>query len=37
VNRKLGGEAHDLTDLTATILSHYGIRPLPGMIGEPIL
>jgi len=37
VNRKLDGQAHDLTDLTATILSHYGIRPLPGMIGEPIL
>jgi hypothetical protein len=37
VNRKLPGTGHDLTDLTATILSHFGIRPAPGMIGEPIL
>lgn len=37
VNRKLSSDGHDLTDLTATLLSHYDIEPLPGMIGEPIL
>jgi predicted AlkP superfamily phosphohydrolase/phosphomutase len=37
VNRALAGDGHDLTDLTATILSHYGIAPLPGMTGEPML
>jgi len=37
INRKLSREGHDLTDLTATLLSHYGIRNLPDMTGEPIL
>lgn len=37
VNRKLPGTGHDLTDLTATILSHYGVEPAPGMTGEPML
>ncbi len=37
LNRKLANDGHDLTDLTATILSHYGIEPLAGMTGEPIL
>jgi predicted AlkP superfamily phosphohydrolase/phosphomutase len=37
VNRKLSRAGHDLTDLTATVLSHFGIRPVPGMTGEPIL
>ncbi len=37
VNRKLAAEGHDLTDVTATLLSHYGIEALPGMTGEPIL
>jgi predicted AlkP superfamily phosphohydrolase/phosphomutase len=37
LNRKLPREGHDLTDLTATLLSHYGIQPLPGMTGKPIL
>ena len=37
VNRKLKGEGHDLTDLTATLLEHYGIQVLPDMTGEPIL
>jgi predicted AlkP superfamily phosphohydrolase/phosphomutase len=37
VNRRLAGEGHDLTDVTATILSHYGVPPLPAMIGQPIL
>ncbi len=37
VNRKLAADGHDLTDLTVTLLSHYGIEARPGMIGEPIL
>jgi len=37
VNRKLPRDGHDLTDLTATLFSHYGIQPLPGMTGAPIL
>jgi predicted AlkP superfamily phosphohydrolase/phosphomutase len=37
VNRKLARDGHGLPDLTATILSHYGLAPLPGMIGKPIL
>jgi predicted AlkP superfamily phosphohydrolase/phosphomutase len=37
VNRKLGADGHDLTDLTVTLLSHYGIEPLPGMTGKPVL
>jgi predicted AlkP superfamily phosphohydrolase/phosphomutase len=37
LNRKLRADGHDLTDVTATILSYYGIEPLPGMTGGPIL
>jgi predicted AlkP superfamily phosphohydrolase/phosphomutase len=37
MNRKLSRDGFDLTDVTATVLSHYGIQPLPGMTGEPIL
>ena len=37
INRKLAKGGHDLTDLTATLLSHYGIQKLPEMTGEPIL
>jgi predicted AlkP superfamily phosphohydrolase/phosphomutase len=37
VNRKLPSDGHDLTDLTATLLSYYDVEPLPGMTGEPIL
>jgi predicted AlkP superfamily phosphohydrolase/phosphomutase len=37
MNRKLSSDGHDLTDVTATVLSHYGIQTLPGMTGEPIL
>jgi predicted AlkP superfamily phosphohydrolase/phosphomutase len=37
INRKLSKRGHDLTDLTATLLSHYGIDKLPDMTGEPIL
>jgi predicted AlkP superfamily phosphohydrolase/phosphomutase len=36
VNRKLEGTGYDLTDVTATRLSHYGVDVLPGMVGEPI-
>ena len=37
LNRKLAKDGHDLTDLTATLLSHYGIEPVAGMTGTPIL
>jgi len=37
VNRKLPSDGHDLTDVTATVLSYYGIEKLPGMIGESVL
>jgi len=37
VNRKLSNDGHDLTDLTATLLSYYGIELLPAMTGKPIL
>jgi predicted AlkP superfamily phosphohydrolase/phosphomutase len=37
MNRKLTADGHDLTDLTATLLSYYGIDPLPEMTGKPIL
>jgi hypothetical protein len=36
VNRKLSRDGHDLTDMTATVLAHYGIQPLPGMTGKSI-
>ena len=36
VNRKLSGRDYDLTDVTATLLSHYGVEPAHGMVGEPI-
>ncbi len=35
-NIPIAGEGYDLTDLTATLLDHYGIEPAKGMIGEPI-
>jgi hypothetical protein len=37
MNRKLARDGYGLTDLTATLLSYYGIERLPEMIGEPIL
>jgi predicted AlkP superfamily phosphohydrolase/phosphomutase len=37
LNRRLEAGDHDLTDLTVTILAHYGIEPRPGMTGTPIL
>ena len=36
VNRKLEESGWDLTDLTATLLAHYGVEPPPGMVGESI-
>jgi predicted AlkP superfamily phosphohydrolase/phosphomutase len=36
VNRKLSTDGHDLTDLTATLLHHYGLPPAEGMIGHSI-
>jgi predicted AlkP superfamily phosphohydrolase/phosphomutase len=36
VNRKLAGGGWSIPDVTATILAHYGIAPLPGMTGKPI-
>lgn len=36
VNRKLARDGHDLTDLTATLLAHYGLAPTAGMTGRPI-
>jgi len=36
VNRKLEGSGYDLTDLTATLLAHYGLATLPGMTGKPL-
>ncbi|HEY5657826.1 MAG TPA: alkaline phosphatase family protein, partial [Myxococcota bacterium] len=36
VNRKLAGSGYELTDVTATLLAHYGVEKLPEMVGEPI-
>jgi predicted AlkP superfamily phosphohydrolase/phosphomutase len=36
VNRKLQGSGHDLTDVTATLLDHYGLPPAEGMVGRSI-
>jgi predicted AlkP superfamily phosphohydrolase/phosphomutase len=36
VNRKLGGNGYDLTDLTVTLLAHYGIEAPADMVGEAI-
>ena len=37
VNRAIRQGDHDLTDLTATLLAHYGLPLAPGMVGESIL
>ena len=37
VNRKLAGEGHTLTDLTATVLDVYDVAPSEGMRGSSIL
>lgn len=36
-SRKIDGEGHDLTDVTATLLAWYGQPMLPGMRGEAFL
>ena len=36
VNRTLTGDGHDLTDLTATLLHHFGLPPGEGMTGRSI-
>jgi predicted AlkP superfamily phosphohydrolase/phosphomutase len=36
VNRKLDSQGHDLTDLTATLLHHFGLPPAEGMTGQSI-
>ncbi len=36
VNRKLEGSGYDLTDVTATLLDHYGLPPAEGMVGRSI-
>ena len=35
-NKKIGGSGYDLTDLTATLLAHYGLAQTKEMVGEPI-
>ncbi len=35
-NRQLSGSGYDLTDLTVTLLAHYGLSPSPGMVGREI-
>ena len=37
VNGPIAAGAHDLTDVTASILDHYGLPPAPGMIGTSFL
>jgi predicted AlkP superfamily phosphohydrolase/phosphomutase len=36
-NRSGIGEGNDLTDVTATVLSHYGLAPQSGMVGTSFL
>jgi hypothetical protein len=36
-NAPLQDGEHDLTDVTASILDHFGLRPLPGMVGTSFL
>jgi len=35
-NRAIAGDGYDLTDLTATLLAHYGVEVPANMVGEPI-
>jgi predicted AlkP superfamily phosphohydrolase/phosphomutase len=37
VNRPGVGEGYDLTDVTASLLAHYGLEPVPGMVGSSFL
>ena len=36
-NAPLQDGEHDLTDVTASILDYFGLRPLPGMVGTSFL
>jgi hypothetical protein len=36
-NRPLVGSGHDLTDVTATLYAWYGVAPVAGMTGQPVL
>jgi len=36
MNRKIPGSGYNLTDVTATLLDHYGLPPAPGMVGHSI-
>lgn len=36
-NRPIAGQGHDLTDVTATLYAWYGLPPVEGMKGEPVL
>ena len=36
VNRKLNTDGHDLTDLTVSLLHHFGLPPGEGMTGQSI-
>ena len=36
-SRPITGEGHDLTDVTASLLSWYGVPKLPAMRGDPFL
>lgn len=37
VNGPIAAGEHDLTDVTVSILDHYGLPPAPGMVGTPFL
>ena len=37
VNGPIGDGDHDLTDVTVSILDHYGLPPEPGMVGSSFL
>jgi hypothetical protein len=36
-NRAGIGEGNDLTDVTASVLAHYGLAPQQGMVGTSFL
>ncbi|MFN7143896.1 MAG: alkaline phosphatase family protein, partial [Myxococcota bacterium] len=36
-NRPIAGQGHDLTDVTATLYAWYGLPPVEGMKGAPVL
>ena len=37
VSEPVEGEGHDLTDVTASLLDHYGLAPIEGMVGASFL